>query len=60
MLLSISLLYIGSSIFFFDVKGQIYALTILVVAAAESCVGLALLITLLRIKHNVDLQEINF
>jgi NADH-quinone oxidoreductase subunit K len=60
MFLSVSLTYIGFAIFYFDVKGQIYALVILAATAAESCVGLALLVTLLRVKHNIRLQDLNF
>jgi NADH-quinone oxidoreductase subunit K len=59
MLLGVSLIYIGFSVFFFEPKGQIFALLILVIAAAESCVGLALLITQVRIKGNTNLSSIN-
>lgn len=46
ILLSISLNFLIFSIFFFNPLGQMYALLILVLAAAESVVGLTLLIVL--------------
>ena len=59
ILLSVSLNYLGFSIFLFDIKGQIYALVILIIAAAESCVGLALVVSLLRINKTLDLNLMN-
>jgi NADH-quinone oxidoreductase subunit K len=53
MLLGIGLLYIGFSVFFFEPKGQLYALIILVLAAAESCLGLSLLVSLFRSRGSV-------
>lgn len=55
MLFSIVLMYIGFSVLLSDPGGQIYALVIIVVAAAESCVGLALLLAFLRVSASTDL-----
>lgn len=60
-MLSIELMYLGivsgfaiASTCLFDIKGQIYALIVLILAAAESAVGLGLLIVLFRYGKNID------
>ena len=58
MLFGITLIYIGFSVLLSDPAGQIYALTIMVVAAAESCAGLALLLTFLRVNTSTDLFKL--
>ena len=42
-----------------DVLGQIFAIFILVVAAAESSIGLAILITFYRLKGTISVNSIN-
>lgn len=58
MLLGAGLLYIGFSVFFFEPKGQMYALIILVLAAAESCLGLSLLVSLFRSRKSIIQLEL--
>jgi NADH-quinone oxidoreductase subunit K len=58
MLLGVGLLYIGFSVFFFEPKGQMYALIILVLAAAESCLGLSLLVSLFRSRRSITQLEL--
>jgi NADH-quinone oxidoreductase subunit K len=58
MLLGTGMLYIGFSIFVFDPKGQLYALIVLVLAAAESCLGLSLLVALFRSRRSVTQLEL--
>lgn len=58
MLFSVTLVYIGFSVLLSDPGGQIYALVIIVVAAAESCAGLALLLTFLRVNGSTDLFKL--
>jgi NADH-quinone oxidoreductase subunit K len=56
ILLSISLNFLIFSIIFFNPLGQLYALLILVLAAAESVVGLTLLILLSNITGGSSLN----
>lgn len=42
-----------------DVAGQIIVFFVIVVAAAEVAVGLALLVTIFRTKHTTDVDEIH-
>jgi NADH-quinone oxidoreductase subunit K len=42
-----------------DVAGQAFALFVLVVAAAEAVVGLALIISVYRNRTNIDAESIN-
>ena len=48
-----------SSFYLDDVLGQIFAIFILVVAAAESSIGLAILITFYRLKGTISVNSIN-
>ena len=42
-----------------DMRGQIFVFFILTVAAAESAIGLAILVQLFRNKSNIDVDELN-
>ncbi len=55
MLLSINLNFILFSSYFDDMIGQIFALFILTVAAAEAALGLSVLILYYRIRGNINL-----
>lgn len=59
MLLSININFIVFSIYLDDITGQIFALFVLSVAAAESAIGLAILVAYYRIKGLVALNFIN-
>ena len=59
MLLSINLNLIISSSYIDDRMGQIFAIFILAVAAAESSIGLAILIVYYRVRGSIVTQEIN-
>ena len=59
MLLSINLNFIVFSVYLDDMVGQIFALFILTVAAAESAIGLAILVVYYRIKGLVSINFIN-
>ena len=59
MLLSININFVIFSIYLDDVTGQIFALFILTVAAAESAIGLAILVIYYRIKGLVSINFIN-
>ena len=57
MYLGITLCFIIVSIATADPKGQIYAILLLVLAAAESAIGLGVLIVLYRFGASIDFQE---
>jgi NADH-quinone oxidoreductase subunit K len=54
MLLGISLNFIFFSVYAFDPKGQVYALFIMVIAAAETAVGLGILIAKYRVSNAIN------
>ena len=58
MLLSVNLNFIIFSIYLDDLVGQVIALFVLTVAAAESAIGLAILVVYYRLKGTVDLNSL--
>ena len=59
MLLAINLNLIFFSIFIDDIVGQIFSLFILTIAAAESAIGLAILIIYYRIRGTIAISYLN-
>ena len=59
ILLAINFTFLISSFYLDDVLGQIFAIFILVVAAAESSIGLAILVTFYRLKGTISINSIN-
>jgi len=59
MLLSISLSFIFSSLYLDDCLGQIIALYILTIAAAETSIGLALIVLYYRLHQKISIDFIN-
>lgn len=59
MLLSINFMLITLSLFLDNVNGQIFALYILVVAAAESAIGLSILVAYYRVRGTIAVKYIN-
>lgn len=59
MLLSINFNFIIFSVFLDDIVGQLFALLILTVAAAESAIGLAILVIYYRIRGSIAIELIN-
>ena len=59
MLNSINLTLVAFSSFFGDPTGQMLVFFVMVVAAAEAAVGLAIIISLFRNKQTVNIDEIN-
>jgi NADH-quinone oxidoreductase subunit K len=57
--LSINYNFIIFSIFLDDMLGQYYALCILTVAAAESAIGLAILVIFYRLRGGISLDLVN-
>jgi len=59
ILLSVNLNFIIFSIYIDDVIGQLFALFILTVAAAESAIGLAILVVLYHVRGTIAVQFLN-
>ena len=59
MLLAINFNFIVFSVFLDDVLGQLFALLVLTVAAAESAIGLAILVVYYRIRGTIAIEFIN-
>lgn len=59
ILLSVNFTFLISSFYLDDMLGQIFTIFILVVAAAESSIGLAILVTFYRIKGTITTNVIN-
>ena len=58
MLLAINLNLIVYSMHLDDIIGQIYALFILTVAAAESAIGLAILVSYFRVRGTIAVEHV--
>lgn len=59
MFLSVSLNLIAASIYLDDIAGQILSLLVLTVAAAESSIGLAILVVYYRIRSSIFVELMN-
>ena len=59
MLNSVNFLLIGYSSFLKTLDGQIFALIIMTVAAAEVVVGLAIILTIFRTRHDLNVDHMN-
>ena len=59
MLLAVNLNFIAFSAYLGDMSGQVFVFFILTVAAAESAIGLAILVLLFRNKSNINVDELN-
>jgi len=59
LLLSLNLNFIIFSIYLNDMLGQVFSLFILTIAAAESAIGLAIIILYYRIKGNINILQKN-
>jgi NADH-quinone oxidoreductase subunit K len=58
MLLAVNLNFVAFSHFLGDNAGQVFVFFILTVAAAESAIGLAILVVLFRNIHGIDVNEL--
>ena len=59
MLLAVNLNFIAFSHFLGNIAGQVFVLFILTVAAAESAIGLAILVVLFRNLSTIDVEELD-
>ncbi len=59
MLLAVNMNFVAFSRFFGDAAGQVFVFFILTVAAAESAIGLAILVVLFRNRSTINVAEID-
>ena len=59
ILLAVNLNLVAFSAFLNDLTGQVFALLVLTVAAAESAIGLAILVVFFRNKGTISVEDIN-
>lgn len=53
MLLTINIMFVSFSVFYDDILGQLYSFFILTIAAAESALGLAILVVYYRLRGGI-------
>ena len=59
ILLSVNILFIVFSIYLDDIVGQIFTIFVLTIAAAETSIGLSLLLVSYRVRGNILIDNFN-
>jgi NADH-quinone oxidoreductase subunit K len=59
MLLAVNMNFVAFSHFLDDMAGQVFVFFILTVAAAESAIGLAILVLLFRGMNTIDVEDLD-
>ncbi|MGE5450817.1 MAG: NADH-quinone oxidoreductase subunit NuoK [Acidobacteriota bacterium] len=59
MLLAVNLNFVAFSHYLGDMAGQVFVFFILTVAAAESAIGLAILVVLFRNRQSINVDELD-
>ncbi len=59
ILLAVNINFVGFSAVLNDLAGQVFALLILTVAAAEAAIGLAILVIFFRNRSSIDVDDVN-
>ena len=59
MLLSVNFNFVAFSRFLGNIDGQVFVFFILTVAAAESAIGLAILVVLFRERRSINVEDLN-
>jgi NADH-quinone oxidoreductase subunit K len=59
MLLAVNMNFIAFSHFNQDIAGQVFVFFILTVAAAESAIGLAILVVLFRNRNSINVEDLD-
>ena len=59
MLLAVNLNFVAFSHYLGDMAGQVFVFFILTVAAAESAIGLAILVVLFRERRSINVEDLN-
>jgi len=59
ILLSVNINFVAFSSFMGDIVGQVFAMLVLTVAAAEAAIGLAILVVYYRNRGSIAVEDIN-
>lgn len=59
MLNSANLAFVAFARVYQQLSGQVFVFFVMTVAAAEVAVGLALIVSIFRTKHSIDIDELN-
>jgi NADH-quinone oxidoreductase subunit K len=59
MLLAVNINLVAFSVFLGDLVGQVFAMFVLTVAAAEAAIGLAILVVYFRNRGSIAVEDIN-
>jgi NADH-quinone oxidoreductase subunit K len=59
ILLSVNINFVAFSSFLHDLAGQVFAMFVLTVAAAEAAIGLAILVVYFRNRGSIRVEDIN-
>ena len=59
MLLAVNFNFVAFSRYLGNIDGQVFVFFILTVAAAESAIGLAILVVLFRERRSINVEELN-
>jgi NADH-quinone oxidoreductase subunit K len=59
ILLSVNINFVAFSSYLNDLVGQVFAIFVLTVAAAEAAIGLAILVLYFRNRHNIEIDTIS-
>ena len=59
ILLSVNINFVAFSSALGDLVGQVFALFVLTVAAAEAAIGLAILVVFFRNRGSIDVEDVN-
>lgn len=59
MLLAVNINLVAFSSFMGDLVGQIFAMLVLTVAAAEAAIGLAILVVFFRNRGSIEVEDVN-
>ena len=59
MLLAVNINFVAFSAYLGDLMGQVFALFVLTVAAAEAAIGLAILVVYFRNRGSIAVEDIN-
>ena len=59
MLLAVNINFVAFSVFLNDMIGQVFAMLVLTVAAAEAAIGLAILVVYFRNRGSIAVEDVN-
>jgi NADH-quinone oxidoreductase subunit K len=59
ILLSVNINFVAFSVFLNDLVGQVFAMFVLTVAAAEAAIGLAILVVYFRNRGSIEVETVN-